>query len=857
MSRRVQTVWAVFTSAMIALTGCAPSQPFYFNEDGDLSHYVDTATNIEYPDTQVETLDEVKGAQAPFTLDNTKPQEMWDLTLEEAMQITLINSKVMRSLGGRFASTAQIQPPVGGAPETLISSRGATGVNANVQTIYDAAITESTPLQSGIGGNVGVEAALSLFDASFVTQAVWQKNDRPQNVRGAAANFFTPAFQQDTTGWNSELSKVTATGGRFAFSANTVYDQNNNPTRQVPSDWNQNFEFAFSQPLLAGAGVQFNRIAGPLFGFNGPGGLAGNLNQNQNVQFRGVMLARINTDISLAGFEAGVRNMVADVENAYWDLYFDYRNLEATKAARASALQTWKKIHALYVVGARGGEAEKEAQSREQYFFFRSQVQTALNNVYREENRLRYMMGLTVNDGRLIRPADEPTTAKVSFEWNEIHCEALARSVELRQQKWRVKSDELVLIAAKNLLLPRLDAIGRYRFLGLGDDWLDPDRDRSNGQLAGTNAFQSLTTGDFQEWQLGVQLSVPIGLRNQLSGVRNAQLTLARDRAVLQDQELELSHELADAVRNLEGNYTLSQSNFNRRVAAERQVEAVQAAFEAETVTLDLLLDAQRRRADAEVAYYRSLTDYNRSVSQIHFRKGSLLEYNGVYLAEGPWPAKAQFDAYRLARQRDASYYLDYGYTRPRVISQGPYEQHADGHGQAEGEVFEGEMTPAEGVPHMAPPEELPAPAPASARGIRGGQHSAVIRGSEDERGSEGPVLRQPKLRAAAAAKGGQFDWGDLGIDGRGVEGSKQPKLAKAPVTESQSRPESGPPKRTVLKQAKPAVEPASATEPAEAPAQVERAKFEWKSSTKNEPHADSETGATHRAAAGWKGTKS
>ncbi|MGI9326637.1 MAG: hypothetical protein ACR2PZ_15565, partial [Pseudomonadales bacterium] len=77
----------------------------------------------------------------------------------------------------------------------------------------------------------------------------------------------------------------------------------------------------------------------------------------------------------------------------------------------------------------------------------------------------------------------------------------------------------------------------------------------------------------------------------------------------------------------------------------------------------------------AESAYYRSLVDYNRAIMRIHFRKGSLLEYNGVYLAEGPWPGKAKFDALRRARQRDASTYLDYGFTRPGVISQGPHAQ--------------------------------------------------------------------------------------------------------------------------------------------------------------------------------------
>ena len=74
-------------------------------------------------------------------------------------------------------------------------------------------------------------------------------------------------------------------------------------------------------------------------------------------------------------------------------------------------------------------------------------------------------------------------------------------------------------------------------------------------------------------------------------------------------------------------------------------------------MTLDLLLDAQRRRAEAESAYYRSLVDYNQAIMNVHYRKGSLLDYDGVYLAEGPWPAKAYFDAMRQARKRDAGMY--------------------------------------------------------------------------------------------------------------------------------------------------------------------------------------------------------
>ena len=484
-------------------------------------------------------------------------------------------------------------------------------------------------------------------------------------------------MQDDTGTFQTGITKTTATGAEVSAFSNTIYNQNNNTFRQTSSDWTQNFELGFKQPLLQGAGSLYNRIAGPFDPLRGIG---------TYLQYDGVIIARIRTDIRLADFEAGVRNFVQDVETAYWELYFAYRNLEATRGGRDSALQTWKEVHAKYEVGARGGEADKEAQSRAQYFLFRSSLETALNDLYRAENRLRYMMGLAATDGRLIRPCDEPTDAKVVFDWCDVHAEGLCRSVELRQEKWRIKQMEMQLIASKNLLLPRLDVGGKYRFLGVGQDLLEyPGQafSANNGNLTGTDAFSTLASGNFQEWELSAQFSMPIGFRQPLAAVRNAQLQLARERAILQDQELELSHQLADAIRDVDTNYTLAQTNFNRRVAAEQQVEAVKAAYDAGTVTLDLLLEAQRNVADAEAAYYRSLTDYNKAIMQVHYRKGSLLEYNGVLLAEGPWPAKAYFDAKRRARARDAGLYMDYGVSRPAVFSEGPFQQFQNSDGTA------------------------------------------------------------------------------------------------------------------------------------------------------------------------------
>ena len=329
------------------------------------------------------------------------------------------------------------------------------------------------------------------------------------------------------------------------------------------------------------------------------------------------------------------------------------------------------------------------------------------------------MMGISSSDGRLIRPADEPTTARVTFDWQQSLVEALSRSAELRRQKWRIKQRELELTAAKNLILPRLDLVGRWRFLGMGNDLLGGNNSYgANGPdpLEGTNAYATLLHGEFQEWQAGAQFLMPLGFRRELATVRHHQLQLAKTRAQLQDEELEVSHALVEAIRNIDTNFALAQTNFNRRVAAERQVEAVQAAYDAGTTTFDQLLDAQRRRAQAESAYFRSLVDYNRSIAQFHFRKGSLLEYNGVFLSEGPWPGKAYFDAHRRARQRDASLYLDYGHSRPGVFSRGPITQRFDAIGAA---ADAQQMPPRDPATRELPAalpdfdaEELPTPIP-------------------------------------------------------------------------------------------------------------------------------------------------
>jgi len=634
-------------AAWLTLTGCQmlskPDAPPVPDESEAIYNYANT--HIDTPD--VDTITANEPTAPPLTLDPNKPPEYWDVSLQEVIQTALTNSKAMRDMGG-----------------------GVLRSPASTRTVVDPAIIETDP-------RFGVAAALSAFDATFSSHYYAERNDRAIN------NVFfgggTRLFHQDATVVESQITKMSAQGTQMTVRNHMDYDGNNSPGNQFYHAYNFNMETEFRQPFLQGAGTEFNRITGP----NGLPGFP-----------TGVMIARVNTDISLAEFEIGVRNLVNDVENAYWDLYFAYRDLDAKITARDAALETWRRINALYLAGRRGGEAEKEAQAREQYYRFEEEVQNAMtgrllegtrtNNgssggtfrssggVHVAERRLRLLTGLPISDGRLMRPVDEPKMVDVTFDWDLVLHEALERRAELRRQKWHVKRREMELVSSRNFLLPRLDAIGRYRWRGFGNNFMS----FSQNQGEFDNAVNNLMGGNFQEWQLGAEFSMLIGNRRGHSAVRNAELQLARERILLREQEREVTLDLSNSVAEMRRAFKVMETTYNRRIAARQQLAAVQAAYDAENAPLEFVLEAQRRLADADSHYYRSLVEYGLSVKNVHFEKGSLLDYNNIYLAESMWPSKAYNDAKERESLRTRPLKLaDYLVIPGPAVDRGEYPQ--------------------------------------------------------------------------------------------------------------------------------------------------------------------------------------
>ena len=611
--------------AVSLLAGCHyGDKPLAYFGRTYFEHYKEAATEIDYPTVHSSSQDAALATDEPRRVGGRRKDEIWDMTLAEALHQAMSHSQLLRT-------NLQFLNPL----NSLLTNPEI------VPSVFDPAIQETEVTF----GRRGVEAALSDFDAQFTTSMLWTRDEQVQNNLFSGGLTPGDTLVEEGADFNARLQKQMATGGLFSVSQNINYSANNVPGRLFRSAYTGSLRADYRHPLLAGSGTDFNRIAGPL-----AGGIDG-FSVDQ-----GVLIARINNDISIADFEAGVRNLLKDVEDLYWDLSLAYRAFDAERVARNSALRTWREVESKRAVGTVGGSAADEAQALDQYYESEARAQNALADVYETESRLRRLIGLPVNDGRVIRPVDEPVSAEFLPDWHICLAEALTRRVELRRQKWQIKSLELQLRAATGLTRPRLDFISGYHVNGFGDHLFGQSDDDGTTAQGFSSFAETLSQGDQTGWELGFEFSVPIGLREAHSRVRNIELRLAKARAALAAQELDVSHELSVAFQGLGRWYETAATNFDRRRAAELRVRAAEAEYEAGRSTLDLLLRAQLSLSQAEINYYRSLSEYNKAIADVHYRKGTLLERNNVFLAEDRWHPRAYADAVRRAWARSFAF---------------------------------------------------------------------------------------------------------------------------------------------------------------------------------------------------------
>jgi len=497
----------------------------------------------------------------PRTVSQPQPNAPTEnLSLDDAIRVTLANSEVIRVLAGT----------------TAVSSG---------RTVYDAAIT-----------NTGIDQARGRFDPTIGVQNNFNRQNTPGAEFGLVAPFPTQIVGDPVQDYEMSmgLSKTTVTGGSAGLDVRT------NPTHVETDDVlplnpssRTSLDLSFSQPLLQGGGPRVNLAP--------------------------VVIARIDTERSFFQLKDSVQQSVRGVIEGYWALVFARTDRWAREQQVDQSQYAFDLSEARKGVGfAASGDV---AQARSALASFRAGLVSAEANILQREAALRNILGLPPSGVTEIVPVTPPSVERLGFDWTRLRDLAEEYRPDLIELKLILEADQQRLLMARNQALPRVDATALYRWNGL--EGRTPDC-----------SIVSAGPGDFTGWQLGVNFSVPLGLRQSRAQLRQQELIIMRDRANLQQGLHNATHVLAANYRNLAQFYEQYLAFKDSRAAALENLDVQFARYHSGLTSMINVLEAITTWGNAVSLEGQTLLQYNTELANLELQTGTILESHGVRFFE-------------------------------------------------------------------------------------------------------------------------------------------------------------------------------------------------------------------------------
>lgn len=426
---------------------------------------------IRYRDSTL--LPDVYVAQTPpppTVSDRLPPEAERLLPLDEAIQLALNDSEVVRQLAGSIA----------------VSSG---------RTIYDPAIA-----------NNAVDQQRAAFDPTLEANNTWTQTEPPTAFLdpGSPTGTSFGGVQAENHNVSVGLSQRNLAGGtaRFGFG--------NEASRFSPGLFALNpanrysTELSYTQPLLRGGGVLANRTP--------------------------IILAQIDTERSFFQFRDDIQELVRGTIDAYWAVVFARTDVWAREIQVNQAEELVRFSEARQKTGF--ANITEVAQAQSALAQFRASLVFARANLLTREAALQNILGIPPTLRELLTPSTPPTTERIQFDWNEITTIAQQRRPDLIELKLVLEADQQRVLLANNQARPSLDLVSIYRWNGLEGRTPSGARVGSTGDqyqdwTLGVNFSVPLFLRSERASLRSAQLVVARDRANLTQGVHNARHLLA------------------------------------------------------------------------------------------------------------------------------------------------------------------------------------------------------------------------------------------------------------------------------------------------------------------------------------------
>jgi len=412
--------------------------------------------------------------------------------------------------------------------------------------------------------------------------------------------------------YNLSLVQKIPTGGNFSLSLSSYKSDTNQAFQLINPRFGSTVRFEFTQPLLRNFGPKVNR--------------------------REIIVARQNLEISEHQLKSVLMDTVFLVQEAYWNLAYAVENFkvkqQSLQLARDLLAKNKKEVEVGQLAPIEVLNAQTEVAQRE------ADILQAEGMIRRGEDVFKTILNLAAEGdagSQKIALADKPELKPVKIALDEAVREAMEKRPDLKMSKTTISTKSLNFSVAKNQLLPGLDLKLGYWSPGISGDrliYLDDNpflgiivgKEKRSGSESLSDAFKFL----YENWSVGVTLSVPIGDIISRSNYSLAKLDLEQSQAKLRSLEQQVFLEVSDAVRSIETDAKRAEAYRVAREFAEKRLEAETKKLNVGLTTNYFVLQYQEELANARSMEIKALVDYNISLSRLEKAMGASLDNRNI-----------------------------------------------------------------------------------------------------------------------------------------------------------------------------------------------------------------------------------
>ncbi len=435
-----------------------------------------------------------------------------------------------------------------------------------------------------LAGEAAVRREYGLYDPRLGLSLVLAENKERLNSLFANDAIRTEQFQYDAS-----LTQRVPTGGTAALDfLNQRMDTTLGPTPDINPNYDSMLRLSLVQPLLKNFGKPVTEQA--------------------------IRFAVKDRERSVQALRDQAFAVIGGVRDAYFEVLRSRDELAYRETSVEVARRVLKENRARVDVGVMAPieilEAEVGLQSRERDLLDAQRLyHDALDN-----------LALLLNLREELAVADEPLTAPpLATDPEGGYRTALVGRPDVQGRLREIERLQIEQDVAKNARLPALDLSAAYAHKGLGGDYGDDLGD--------------IGDGSFPNWEIGLNLTYPLGNRAARNEVLRNRVRLKGLQARLNQLHEEVRTEIRVTIRLLEVSAKKIEVTSRGRELAEEKLRTLLKRKEVGLATTRDVLEGEEDLAQARTDQIAALAEYNQAVTQYLRVTGQLLDREGIVLA--------------------------------------------------------------------------------------------------------------------------------------------------------------------------------------------------------------------------------